>query len=84
MPADRPLRVLVVDDEPLGRVRVEDLLRREDGVEIVGTAADGAAAVDAIRTLRPDLVFLDVQMPGKTGSTWSGRSGPTRCRPRSS
>jgi two-component system LytT family response regulator len=67
MPADRLLRVLVVDDEPLGRVRVEDLLRREDGVQIVGTAADGAAAVDAIRTLRPDLVFLDVQMPGKTG-----------------
>jgi two-component system LytT family response regulator len=67
MPAERLIRVLVVDDEPLGRVRVEDLLRREEGVQIVGTAADGAAAVDAIRTLRPDLVFLDVQMPGKTG-----------------
>ena len=67
MPADRLLRVLVVDDEPLGRIRVEDLLRREDGVEIVGTAGDGTAAVDAIRRLRPDLVFLDVQMPGKTG-----------------
>ena len=67
MVADRLIRVLVVDDEPLGRLRVEDLLRREDGVQIVGSAADGAAAVDAIRTHRPDLVFLDVQMPGKTG-----------------
>jgi two-component system LytT family response regulator len=67
MPLERPLRVLVVDDEPLGRLRIEDLLRREPGAEIVGTAADGAAAVEAIRAERPDLVFLDVQMPGKTG-----------------
>jgi two-component system LytT family response regulator len=67
MPAERPLRVLVVDDEPLGRIRVEDLLRREEGVEIVGTAADGTAAIEAIRSLRPDLVFLDVQMPGGNG-----------------
>jgi two-component system LytT family response regulator len=76
MPADRLLRVLVVDDEPLGRVRVEDLLRRENGVQIVGTAADGAAAVNAIRTLRPDLVFLDVQMPGKTGLDVVREIGP--------
>jgi two-component system LytT family response regulator len=62
-----PVRVLVVDDEPLARVRIEDLLRHEPGVEVVGTAADGVAAVAAIRALRPDLVFLDVQMPGKTG-----------------
>jgi two-component system LytT family response regulator len=63
----KPLRVLIVDDEPLARQRLEDLLRGEPGVEIVGTAGDGAAAIDAIRTLRPDLVFLDVQMPGVTG-----------------
>jgi two-component system LytT family response regulator len=63
----KPLRVLVVDDEPLGRQRVEDLLQRESGVEIVGTAEDGDMAVSAIRRLKPDLVFLDVQMPGKTG-----------------
>ena len=62
-----PLRVLIVDDEPLARQRLEDLLREEANVEIAGTAADGAAAVDAIRSLRPDLVFLDVQMPGRTG-----------------
>lgn len=62
-----PLRVLIADDEPLARQRLEDLLAREPGVEIVGTAADGAGAVEQIRRLRPDLVFLDVQMPGKTG-----------------
>lgn len=62
-----PIRVLVVDDEPLARMRLEDLLKHEEGVELVGTASDGIAAVDAIRQLRPDLVFLDVQMPGRTG-----------------
>jgi two-component system LytT family response regulator len=62
-----PLRVLIVDDEPLARQRVADLLVREDGVDIVGTADHGRAAVDAIRRLQPDLVFLDVQMPGMTG-----------------
>jgi len=63
----RTLRVLVVDDEPLGRRRVLDLLEDEEGVEVVGTAADGFAAVEAIRSARPDLVFLDVQMPRMSG-----------------
>jgi two-component system, LytTR family, response regulator len=63
----RVLRVLVVDDEPLGRRRVLDLLDDAEGVEVVGTAADGAAAVEAIRSARPDLVFLDVQMPRMSG-----------------
>src|SRR5215212_2595408 len=66
--ADRkPVRVLIVDDEPLARQRVEDLLRAEDGVEIVASVDNGAAGIDAVRSLHPDLVFLDVQMPGKTG-----------------
>src|SRR5690606_37610070 len=63
----RQLRVLIIDDEALARQRLEDLLREEDGVEIVGTAENGEAAIAAIRALRPDLVFLDVQMPLKTG-----------------
>jgi len=62
-----PLRVLIVDDEPLGRRRVAGLLRKERGVEIVGMIGDGVLAVEAIRSLAPDLVFLDVQMPGMTG-----------------
>jgi two-component system LytT family response regulator len=63
----RALRVLIVDDEALARQRLEDLLRLDAGVEIVGAADNGDAAINAIRTLKPDLVFLDVQMPGKTG-----------------
>ena len=63
----RVLRVLVVDDEPLGRRRLLDLLDDQAGVEVVGTAADGAAAVESIRAARPDLVFLDVQMPEVNG-----------------
>jgi two-component system, LytTR family, response regulator len=65
--SDKPLRVLIVDDEHLARQRVEDLLAREENVEIAGTARDGNEAVQQIRKLRPDLVFLDVQMPGRTG-----------------
>jgi two-component system LytT family response regulator len=65
--ADRALRVLIVDDEPLARMRLEDLLRHEPDVEIVGEAENGPVAVERIRALRPDLVFLDVQMPGRTG-----------------
>ena len=62
-----PLRILIVDDEPLARQRLADLLRKEEGVEIVGQADNGDAAVDLIARLKPELVFLDVQMPGKTG-----------------
>jgi two-component system LytT family response regulator len=61
------MRALIVDDEPLGRQRIGDLLAREPDVFVAGTAGDGPAAVQAIRELRPDLVFLDVQMPGLTG-----------------
>jgi two-component system LytT family response regulator len=65
--ASAPIRVLVADDELLARQRILDLLAHESGVEVVGTAENGAAAVTAIRTQHPDLVFLDVQMPGMTG-----------------
>ena len=65
--ARAPLRVLIADDEGPARMRLEDLVRREPGVKIVGMVDNGNAAVEAIRTLSPDLVFLDVQMPGRTG-----------------
>jgi two-component system LytT family response regulator len=63
----KTLRVLIVDDEALARQRLEDLLRHQDNVEIVGFADNGEAAIGAVRSLKPDLVFLDVQMPGATG-----------------
>jgi two-component system LytT family response regulator len=74
--AERPVRVLIVDDEPLARQRLEDLLRAEPGVEIVASVDNGAAAVDAVRSMRPDIAFLDVQMPGKTGIDVVREVGP--------
>jgi two-component system, LytTR family, response regulator len=62
-----PLRVLVVDDEPLARHGVRALLERDPELCVVGEAADGREAVDAILSARPDLVFLDVQMPEMDG-----------------
>ena len=61
---DRPLRVLVVDDEQLAREELCFLLGQVGGVEIVGQAADGVEALRLAGELQPDLVFLDVQMPG--------------------
>jgi len=57
----------VADDEPLARQRVLDMLRNEPNVAVVAEADSGDRAVNAIRREEPDLVFLDVQMPGKTG-----------------
>jgi two-component system LytT family response regulator len=75
MTAPLPLRVVIVDDEPLGRQRVADLLAAEPGVEIAGVADNGNAAVELIRRARPDLVFLDVQMPGLSGLDVARRLG---------
>ncbi|HEX2190413.1 MAG TPA: LytTR family DNA-binding domain-containing protein [Longimicrobiaceae bacterium] len=72
------LRVLVVDDEPLARRGILARLRRAGGVEVVGECASGREAVDAIRGLAPDLVFLDVQMPGTDGFGVVEAVGPER------
>ncbi len=61
------MRTLVVDDEPIARERVMSLLQHEEDVEIVGECSDGAQAIAAIQQQTPDLVFLDVQMPGVDG-----------------
>ena len=61
------IRTLIVDDEPLAREGVALALAAERDVEIVGTCGDGPSAVRAIRELTPDLVFLDVKMPGLDG-----------------
>jgi two-component system LytT family response regulator len=75
------LRVLIVDDEALGRQRLEDLLRHEEGVEIAGFADNGDSAIEAIRTVKPDLVFLDVQMPRRTGLEVVRDIGPEHMPP---
>jgi two-component system LytT family response regulator len=61
------IRTLIVDDEPLARSRVRSMLKNEPDIEIIGECGDGHSAVEAIRTKQPDLVFLDVQMPGLDG-----------------
>jgi two-component system LytT family response regulator len=61
------MRVLVVDDEPPARRKLMNFLREVRDVEIVGEAGNGAKAASLIEELEPDVVFLDVQMPGMTG-----------------
>lgn len=61
------IRTLIVDDEPLARERVKRFLRDEPDIEIIGESGDGLAAISAIKAEKPDLVFLDIQMPEKTG-----------------
>jgi two-component system, LytTR family, response regulator len=63
----RPLRVLVVDDERLPRQRLMRLLEEIPNTECAGECANGRSAVDAIESLMPDLVLLDVRMPGMGG-----------------
>ena len=61
------IRALIVDDEPFARERVRRLLTSDADIELVGECADGFAAVQMIEERAPDLLFLDIQMPGKTG-----------------
>jgi two-component system, LytTR family, response regulator len=61
------LRAIVVDDEKPARMRLIELLEREPDVDVVATAADGREALDVLRRVKPDLLFLDVQMPQLDG-----------------
>jgi two-component system LytT family response regulator len=61
------MRVLIVDDEPLARARIRKFLAHEPELEIVGECGNGVEAIARIRERRPDLVFLDVQMPEVSG-----------------
>jgi two-component system, LytTR family, response regulator len=61
------IRTLIVDDEPLARARAAMLLAKHDDIEVVGEAGDGYAAAEAIAALNPELVLLDIQMPGVNG-----------------
>jgi DNA-binding NarL/FixJ family response regulator len=61
------IRVLVVDDQPVVRGGLRMILDGEDDIEIVGEAADGVEAIDAVGTLEPDLVLMDIGMPNLDG-----------------
>lgn len=62
-----PLRCLIADDEPLARQRLALLLHEAGGAEVVGEAATGAEALEQAAALRPDVLFLDIEMPGLDG-----------------
>lgn len=66
-PSPASVRVLIVDDQSLIRLGFRMVLEAADGIEVVGEAADGAGAVEATARLRPDVVLMDVRMPGVDG-----------------
>ena len=65
--AATPLRVVVVDDEPLAREDIHQLLAGRSDVSVVATCTNGVEALDAVRRLRPDVLLLDIRMPGLDG-----------------
>lgn len=65
----RALRVVVVDDQLPFRIALRRVLQRATDVDVVAEGADGAEAIDLVETLRPDVVVLDVRMPGTDGPT---------------
>lgn len=74
------MRVLIVDDEPAARERLEVLLGQVAGVVVVGSASDGESALAAVEALKPDLVLLDIQMPDINGLRVAARL-PAEQRP---
>jgi NarL family two-component system response regulator LiaR len=62
-----PIRVLLADDHAVVRGGIRALLEQEDGIEVMGEAADGEAAIEMTRSLQPDVILLDLIMPQKTG-----------------
>lgn len=64
---DNAIRVAIVDDEPLAREGIRLRLEHCGGFAVVGECGDGDTALDLIRSVRPDIVFIDFQMPGRTG-----------------
>jgi len=61
------MRVLLIDDERLARQELKKLLKKHQEIEIIGEAANADEGIEMIREQKPDLIFLDIHMPGKTG-----------------
>ena len=67
MSSSKCIRTLIVDDESLARERIRDMVATDPEIEIIGDCANGKEAIKAISKLKPDLIFLDVEMPGIDG-----------------
>lgn len=67
------MRVLIVDDEPLARTRLAALLGECEDIDVVGSVSDGEAALVALSELQPDLLLLDINMPGMSGTALAQR-----------
>jgi len=67
MSESKALRVLIADDEPLAAERLQLLLARAEGAQLVGTASDGDSAINLNEALHPDVLLLDIAMPGLDG-----------------
>ena len=65
----RPIRIIVADDHPIVRAGIVGLLEQAQGIEVVGEAADGSEAVELAASERPDLVLMDLRMPGVDGAS---------------
>ena len=83
MAAGRRTRILIVDDSAVMRSLLRSVVCADAGLEVAGTAADGASALSSVETLRPDLILLDVEMPvmdGLVDTESSCARGDTECR----
>ncbi len=72
------LKVLIVDDEPLARENLRILLETQPDIEIVGECGNAVEAIGAVHKLRPDVLFLDIQMPRISGLEMVGMLDPQR------
>ncbi len=72
------IRTIVVDDEPAARARIGRLLHQDPEIDMVGECRNGTEAVDAVQKLRPDLIYLDVEMPQMNGFEVVTRLGKGR------
>src|SRR5215831_19258273 len=72
MPDSKPFRILLVDDSPVVRRVLHDVIASDPQLEVAGTASNGRIALERIATLKPDLVILDIEMPEMDGLTTLG------------
>jgi DNA-binding NarL/FixJ family response regulator len=63
----KPIRVILADDHPIVRAGIRETLKALPGIEVVSEATDGREAVDLVKSARPDVVFMDISMPGLNG-----------------